>query len=431
MARSSRNGWLSNTFSEITVYVLEGALRLGLAALVGIFLARYLGPEGLGLLSFAVGVFSLLVPIASLGMRATLVREFSVSADWRPFLTSAGSRQLPVAAVLSVIGALLVIVARGFEPDAVIIAFALIPLPILALSDMIRALDESHRNVGRVVGSALFAAVTASGAKLLAIALGFDIWVFAALVSVEAALVAVGLLWGRVNGATLRSFRAYYSPTLASRLVSESWPLLVASIAVTVYMRIDVTMLGLLVDDAETGIYVAAARLSELWYFLPVAAAGALRPRLARLYTNGQLADYDQLTQRFLSAAFWSAVLVAALIVTTADDLIGFVYGAEFLPASSVLRIHVLAAPFVFLSTASTQWFVDRRLNRTVMVRQGTGAVVNVAMNLFLIPMYGAWGAAVASLVAYGAAGVFINAFWSSSRPIFRHQMRALIGSWR
>ena len=423
--------WLPDPLPAVLAYVAENAVRLLLVAAVGVFVARYLGPERLGFLSFATSVFAVLIPFALLGMRQILVREFSGARDWRPLLVASLSRQLPSAVVVAVVAAFVVMFARGFERDAVLMAIALFPLPILALGDTFRALFESLRNVRRIVIVGLAAATVSSLLKIVAIAMGLPIWVFALAMTVEAGVLTAGLLWGRLGTGTISSIRHHYSDSIASRLVSESWPLLVAAIAVTLYMKVDVLMLGLLSSGLETGLYVSAARLSEIWYFIPVAAAAAIRPRLARLFDAGNLDQYRIITQRFLTSSFWFSIAAAVGTVLVAGLVVTFLYGAEFSAGAQVLRIHVLAAPFVYLGVASSQWFIDRGLTRAVMVRSTVGAAVNVGLNLILIPTQGAVGAAIATLVSYSIAALLLNSVSRRARPLFVMQIKVLRIAWR
>jgi O-antigen/teichoic acid export membrane protein len=185
-------------------YAAENAFRLLLAAAVGVFVARYLGAERLGLLSFSLSVFALAVPTASLGMRAILVREFSVTRDWRPLLVSALVCQLPTAIVVSAISAIVVMATRGFDVDSIRLSLALMPLPLLALHDTARALLEAKGHVGRVVYATLGAAILTSGLKVAAIAGEAEVWVFGVLITVEALLVAIAfarkqLQWKKVR----------------------------------------------------------------------------------------------------------------------------------------------------------------------------------------------------------------------------------------
>lgn len=394
-------------------------------------MARYLGPDGFGLLSYSTAVFGILAPLAILGMPEILVREFSTREDWQAVLVSALVLQLPVAVLAAAGSAVVIFMTRGFSGEVLPIVLALLPLPLFALRFTARSYLEAKGQVRRIVRIGLIASGLASAIKVGAVLLGGPIWVFAVAASAEAGLVAVGLLGsiGRDKGRV--GLRRYFRPQVARALLRESWPLALAMLATTVYMRVDVLMLGILTTDSVTGTYVAAAQLSEAWYFLPVAAMAAVRPQLARLFVRGQMDEYATITQRFMTVAFVVAFAAATMVFLFGNQLIGLVYGGAFETSALVLQIHVIAAPFVFLGIAAGQWFIDRGLTKAILVRSATGAIANIALNLVLIPTHGAVGAAIATLVSYSLSGVLVNALQSRTRPLFRLQMRAIMLRWR
>src|SRR3546814_6946991 len=67
---------------------------------------------------------------------------------------------------------------------------------------------------------------------------------------------------------------------LARRLLGQSWPLLLSGFAVMTYMRIDQIMLATMLDDHAVGVFSAALRVAEVWYFIPMAITGAAFPRM-------------------------------------------------------------------------------------------------------------------------------------------------------
>jgi polysaccharide transporter, PST family len=412
-------------------YTTERAVRLLLSAVVGVLVARYLGPTGLGLLNYATALFGLLGPVVLLGMEPILVRELSTADDRRSLLASALVRQTPVAVIASIVGPAILVASRGTSHEVVTVAAAMVPVPYLAMGGTIRSYLEATGQVRRIVITGLLAAAVTALVKLAAILLRAPLWVFAFAATVEAAVIALGLAGGVPGRKRLARVRRAARTHISRQLVAEAWPLLLAGVAVTVYMSADVVMLGLLTDDRETGIYVAAARLSEVWYFLPMSALAAVRPRLANLFAKGEMVRYRTWIQRYATSAFVASIAAVLLIQVYGEWLIAVLYGPRFLEAADVLRIHILAAPFVFLGVAGSQWFIDHRMTSWVMRRSIIGAVVNVVLNLILVPPYGAMGAAVATLIAYALSGVLLNGLTRQGRDIFWIQIGAARLAWR
>lgn len=412
-------------------YAGERALHLALTAVAGVFVARHLGPDGLGLLTYVQSLFGLLAPVALLGLPPILAREFSIRDDWRSVLASALTYQVPVALVTSLAGLLLVASTRAWDAQAVLTAVALAPLPLLSLSQSLRSYLEATQRVRAIVAAGAVGAVTGFVVKVMAVVLEADVWVFALASSIEAACVVAGLAIGIPGRKAFNRIRMYTRGDIARGLLRESWPLLLSAVAVTIYVRVDTVMLALISGDQETGIYAAAARLSEVWYFLPMAALAAVRPRLSRLFASGEMDTYRRTLQRFATAATATSYGAVLGVLFLGDTVIRLLYGESYAASAGVLRLHVLAAPFVFLGVVVGPWFIDRSLSSVVLMRATSGAVLNVVLNLILIPRHGAIGAAIATLISYAGASVVFHAILPSTRPIFALQVRSLLLRWR
>jgi PST family polysaccharide transporter len=81
----------------------------------------------------------------------------------------------------------------------------------------------------------------------------------------------------------------------------------------------------------------------------------------------------------------------------------------------------------VFLGVAQGPWNVSQNLLKLVFYRTLAGAIANVLLNLVLIPRYSAMGAAIATVISYGVAGVLANAFDARTRPIFLLQLKSVL----
>jgi PST family polysaccharide transporter len=422
-------------WGDVIGYAGERVISLGITAVVGVLVARHLGPSRLGLLNYATSVFALFAPMVALGLPQVLVRDFSTNEDWRPLLSSAVVVQLPLALVAIAAGIGILLGTRSGSPDAVTLALVLLPLPLLSLHQTLRSYLESRHAVRRVLVVGVVSALFASGVKLLALGLDAPLWLFGLAATIGTAVLVVGYWLGLPRRSLRGVFWQDFDRDTASRVLQEAWPLLISVIAVTIYMKSDVLMLGALSGDRETGIYSAAARLSEVWYVFPTAAMAAVRPRLSRIYATGETRRYDQQTQRFLSALVLVALPIVLLVLTAGPLIIRLLYGQAFADAVPVLRVHVLAAPFVFIGVGANQWFIDRGLGRALMLRSLLGAVVNVGLNIVLIPRAGALGASVATLVAYATGGFLANAVTAEARALFVLQAKSLTlrwpGGWR
>lgn len=116
---------------------------------------------------------------------------------------------------------------------------------------------------------------------------------------------------------------------------------------------------------------------------------------------------------------------LACITTILSDQIIKILYGNEFAESAKILVIHIWAGIFVFSGIASSQWFLMEKLQIYSLYRTLAGAAINIALNFILIPIYGAIGAAVATVISQGVASVFFNAINKKTRRIFLMQINA------
>jgi len=165
-------------------------------------------------------------------------------------------------------------------------------------------------------------------------------------------------------------------------------------------MKIDLVLLDMLSNAAELGKYVSAARISELWYAIPMVISVAILPGLIQKKKISRNA-YLLTLEKWLRLSFWLSAAIALLITLTAHLIIPFLYGRGYSAASWMLMIHVWAGIPVFLSVVLVQYLFVEGEYKIYLYSNLSGLLVNVGINFFLIPAYGGIGAAIATVAAY------------------------------
>jgi PST family polysaccharide transporter len=217
--------------------------------------------------------------------------------------------------------------------------------------------------------------------------------------ALEVLVAAIGLLVVyRYLGGGVADWRPGYVQALA--LIRECWPLIFAGLSVMLYMKVDIVMLGKISGDRSAGIYSAATRLSEGFYFIPMIIASSIAPVLLRARARSPEQYLQGLFRLYLLMVRMSLVIAVPLAVVS-PLLIELLFGSDFSESADVLRVHVWVAIAVFLGVASSQYLTNEGLQKLSLYRTLIGLVINILLNLFLIPAYGAVGAAIATLVSY------------------------------
>lgn len=405
-------------------------LRMGVGLLVGVWVARYLGPEQFGLLNYAGAFVALFTSVANLGLNGIVVRDLVQDP-------STAETTMGTAFILSVLGGisafgLSVLAISYVRPNDELAKFIVVLLSLLMVlkaGDVVRYWFESQVQSKYVVWMENSVFISISAVKIVLILIRAPLISIVWAIFTESLIVAVGLMgiytW---RGGKLSAWRSRF--TRAKVLLKDSWPLILSGLAIMVYMRIDQIMLGQILGDESVGIYSAAVKISEVWYFVPMAIVASVFPSIIEAKNKSE-ALYHERLQKLFNVVVMLALAVAIPMTFLSDWVVTLLFGTTYHQAGSVLAVHIWAGIFVFLGVASANWFLIEGLQRYSFYRTLSGAVVNVGLNLILIPKFGVIGAAWATVVSQACASIFFNLFNSKTRPVFFMQCKSfcIIGS--
>lgn len=408
----------------------EQVLRIIAGLFVGIYVARYLGPEQFGIYSYAVAFVALFGAIARLGLDGIVVRDLVNHPEQRDIY-------LGTAFWLKLIGALLTlgtlaIAVQFTSNDATtnlyifIIASGLIfqSFDVVDFYFQSRVLSK-YVSISRLVQLAL-----SSVLKLYFIFIQAELFWFVMVSLVDQISLAFALAiayWRQRIG----SFFGRFDLGTAKAMLRNSWPLILSGIAISLYMRIDQIMIKEMLGEKEVGLYSAAVRLSEAWYFVPVIVATSLFPAILNA-KNLNLKLYNERLQRLYTIMIYSAVCVALPVAFLAKKIVVILYGVHYQDASLVLAIHVWAGIFVALGVVNGSWFLAENLQKLATLNTLIGAAVNMILNYLLIPIYGIAGVAFATLVSYGVAAYLSLFLYKETRhQFYRITSAILFPTWR
>lgn len=401
----------------------DRVIRLVLTVGVGFLVARHLGPQRFGTLSFALASVAVLQPLAEMGLEAVLRRKFIQDRGAAPTAAAtAGLMRIAGGGIAACL--LLASLSLGWAEPGEGVLIAVLALTLLQPAWAVPEIWQQARLAARSTVTAQWIALGAgAGARLAMIAANAPLVSFAWVVVAES--VAGAFLVG--IGACRGGFRlGGWNAACARSLWRDGWPLLLSGFAALLYMRIDVLMLRRMVDADAAGLYAAATRFTELWYFLPGAIGASLLPALLRARGAGT-AQYDRRLQAYYDLNAGIGYVLAALMALPAAWLVRTAYGPAFAGGSGVLTLHAWSLVFVFLGVARGQFLINERHTWFYFASTGSGLVCNVALNFALIPRYGAWGAALATLVAQATAAWGSTFCFAPARGNAWMQTRALL----
>lgn len=384
-------------------------------AIVGVLLARYLGPEGFGVLNYSAAIAGLAAAFATLGLDEIIVRTLVKEPTRRGVLMGSAlfGRVVAGSAMLAVVQIVTWISRPGESQVHVVVALTSVAT-IMRLIDVMKPWFDAQVRSKVVVLSENAAFTVATLLRIILLWTKAPLWAFAAAILIEVIIGRVVLwmvFWAeeRINVKIELSFGEII------RLLKVSWPLILSSVAFMFSMRTDQVMLSYLLGDKEVGLYAAAARIAEIWYFVPLAIITSLFPNIIQAHERSRSVFFQRF-QAISDLLVSLAVAIGFLTTFVAGFLISSIYGEDYLLASSSLRILIWSGIFVFFGTAWSKWMLIEGRTKIILSFQIVGAVANIFLNLLLIPRMGIAGAALATLVSYSFGHLILAAFIPSQR---------------
>ena len=367
---------------------------------VSAYVVRYLGPENYGSLSYASSYTNLFLFISVFGIDLILYRNLASNPERQNEL-------LGTSFVLRLIGGAAAIAIALFSTvffhnsRVINILIALISVSFIFQSFSIVACYFQAKVKSKYITiSSLAGAIILSFAKLLVIRFDKGILYFGAIVLLEPVIYALFYLYFfKKEKQNISSWR--FDKQTARSLLKDSWPLAFTSAFTFIYSKIDQIIIKQMIDVASVGLYDAAVRLAEIWYFLPAIILSSILPAII----NSKKVSEELYRARWKKIYFfmiWSSLAIALPITFFAKHIILLLYGHNYLASIAVLQIYVWSGVFIFLITAVNQYLIIENLSKLLLYGSLLSMTANIILNLLLIPRLGIIGASLATLLSYG-----------------------------
>lgn len=376
---------------------------------VGAWLARYLGPENYGVFNYAISFAGLFGFIAPLGVDAILSRDLVVHPEKRDELMGTAFGLKLIGGIIAFLSASLA--AYFLETSylikiiVVIFSFNFVLSSFNIISTFFSSNVESKKNVKVLFFSSLIAAIL----KIALITFRVGIIWLSVILLLEFAIQSIGFISSyKKDNLLIKKWR--FNKVLAGSILKKSWFLMLASAAAFIYLKIDQVMIGKMMSATDVGLYAAAVKLADIWYFIPGIICASLFPAII----NAKKIS-DKIYRNRLNNLYWfmfvASILIALPITLFSRSLISFIFGFQYIGASSILQIYVWAGVGMFLGIAVNQYLLSENMMKTIFVLSFLTMTVNVMLNLILIPYLGLNGAALATLVSYLITPLFVFTF--------------------
>ncbi|MDQ7783363.1 MAG: flippase [Desulfomonilaceae bacterium] len=393
MSTASRKRIFKNTLALSIPSMLNPVISFVLVLII----SRYLGVQGLGQYSLVLAYLGIFATLAVLGLDHLVVREAAKRPEDIHLLFFNAGLFGTVSSLVSLLAMNLLIAVMGYEKVVVqagfICSLSLVASTAIGYMEAIfRSVEKAEyvtftylpENVVRVAVcavlilsgygiTALFTAIL--GTRILAAVMMFIFYV-----------KVLGMPGARLDGRVWRLLAAE-APTFASIAVFS-----------TIHLSLDQIMLSKLKSVDAVGIYSAADRLLDICRTTPTAFAAALLPVLTREFLEG-VDRLHKLTVDSLRYLFIGTIPVVVGTALLSDQIITLIYGVKFEASIPVLTLHIVSLVPFSMAFVLAQVLIATNNQRVDLAVNIAAAIINFVLNLMLIPMWGAWGAALATLI--------------------------------
>lgn len=387
-------------YTSNALWLIVGRIgSLGISYIATLFVVRSLGPSNNGLLAFSVSFVGLFSVIANLGIDQILFERITRDISKKNEILGTAIIIRAVSAIIAIVLILATAIATGNNRTSTLLIFInswtiLFGAPTLISYYFQARAEGKYQAFGQIS-----ATIILSSLKILAIYLHFGVFALAYILLLENIIYSI--FWVSIYRKTGNKIRDLnFNSILARDLIANSAPLMLSSVAIAVYSRADQVLLKYLAGNSSVGIYDAAVRLSELWYFIPSLIITSLFPAIVYAHDhNPEL--FKQRMTRLYAILIYASVFIGLTMTLLANKIMYMLYGQAFMAGVPVLKIYAWACVPISLSITINTYLLLIKRNGLAFLSSLAGMVVNIALNLVLIPRYGLTGAATATIISY------------------------------
>lgn len=385
----------------------EYGLRIVSAIFVSIYVARYLGPEQFGVLSYALAIVAIFMAVSRLGMESILVRDLAKYPQQAKAYMSTAFGLMMIAAIAGLV--ILSTLIYFFESDEQtkiyiwIIATGLLFQTLLVVDYNFQAqVKAKYSSIAKSIALAI-----SSSIKIYLVWVQADLQSFAVAHAFDYLIIAIMLVTMHLVQKQ-QGFVLGFDKQLIKPLLKSAWPMVLSAVSAMLYMRIDQIMIKNMLDAHELGLYAAATKIYEGWIIIPFVISISLMPAIVKLKQSAP-EKYEANMSKLFALVFWPGILVAIIASFAGAWIIQLTFGQAYINASTVLIIVMWTAAFTALGSVTARYLTVEGMEKKIAVRTFVALVINIALNWLLIPIYGIEGAAIATLMTIVFANYLIN----------------------
>lgn len=391
--------------------------------LIGLLTARYLGPSNYGIISYVSSIVAFAMPIMQLGLKQTLVKEFVQAPDREGEILGTALMINIISSIFCMLGSVTFVMVADAGEKQTILVCALYSLTLLfQATEMTQYWFQSKLLSKYPSIATLCAYIVVAVYKLYLLVTQKSVVWFALSNVLDYFLISLILMviYRKVGGQRLG-----IDWKLGRQMLSRSKYYIIPSLMVMIFQHTDRIMIKMMIGEAETGMYSAAITCIGISGFVFAAVIDSARPVILEMKTKDQ-ALYETRVIQLYSIITCMSMAQSVGMALLAKPLVWLMYGPEYAGSARILAVAVWYITFGYYGSVRNIWILAEEKQKYLTGINIAGALANVILNFCLIPIFGAIGAAVASLVTQFFTNVIIGFIF---KPIRRNNY-LMVKSW-
>ena len=390
---------MGNVSKNVSWILIQNVFSMICSVFVTAIVARHYGAAGYGYINFAQSFVALFSFIAIMGTNHIIMKDLSEDKIEDGIVLGSN---LFIRIILAIISLL---VSQGislliYDKDINVLILLFNLNTILCSFDVFSYYAQSKMQNKYISISKIISITIFSILKLLVIFLDLNINFFVLTYLVETIIYSILLYISYRKISSNRNVKWRIDYSYIRELLKKGKYYALASLMVTIYLRIDQVMLGTMIGDkSQVGIYSAAVRISEIWTFVPISIITSYKPIIINEKEKSK-AKYDKELSKLYNIVSFVCFLFVVIICVFGKLGIYILYGNEYSNAYIPLIILTIGIWFGVLGNIHYIWMICENKEKYSTFYSFSGCITNIIFNFLLIPKYGIIGAAIATLIS-------------------------------
>ena len=409
--------------------VIGKVITLFSTLIVGIFVARYLGPKQYGLMNYVISIASLFTVFATFGSSEIIIRELSKKEKPKEVVLGSAMALRMGLAILCFISIVIYLFFSGETTETSTLILIYSSSIFFSCSEVIRFYFTSIVDNEYIVKSEIFRTIIGAIVKIILLFCKAPLIAFVFALAFDFLLLASGyIVVYRKKIGPICQWNIDFK--FVKTLLTTSFPLLISSTAVIIYQRIDQVMIAKMLDNEFVGYFSTAMSFVNVLAFIPITIMQTTSPILVEYWKNDKL-KYEQESQRIIGATTWLLIILCSIVALLSSPIINYTYGASYTDAIPVLQILVFKVVGIAIINLSGQLIIIENIHQLAFIRNILSCVICIICNYYFIPRWGIIGSAWATIITVFFTGEEANIFIPKYHHILKKQNVALLLGWK